>query len=324
LAYGKRIAAIELRHLRYFVAIAEEGSVTRAAERLGIAQPPLSQQLRALEEEVGAPLLVRSFRGVHVTEAGQILLDGARKILNQVEETLAATRRAGRGERGYLKVGYTSSAAFNICVPGAIGSFRRGFPDIVLAMEEACTAELIESLRSKKVDVAFVRAPLHDIEGLVVESLIEEDMVAAVPAHHRLAKTGKRHGLLLADLADETVLLYRRPPGPGLYDTILAAYRGAGLNPRLGQETPRMVGALNLVASGLGISLVPKSMQRVDSGAVAYLPLKGTPRLTAPIHLAYREEDATAAALSFINCVLASRQQPRLPARSPKSATTRS
>jgi DNA-binding transcriptional LysR family regulator len=223
LAYGKRIAAIELRHLRYFVAIAEEGSVTRAAERLGIAQPPLSQQLRALEEEVGAPLLVRSFRGVHVTEAGQILLDGARKILNQVEETLAATRRAGRGERGYLKVGYTSSAAFNICVPGAIGSFRRGFPDIVLAMEEACTAELIESLRSKKVDVAFVRAPLHDIEGLVVESLIEEDMVAAVPAHHRLAKTGKRHGLLLADLADETVLLYRRPPGPGLYDTILAA-----------------------------------------------------------------------------------------------------
>jgi DNA-binding transcriptional LysR family regulator len=324
LAYGKRIATVELRHLRYFVAVAEEGSVTRAAERLGIAQPPLSQQLRALEEEIGAPLLKRSFRGVQVTEAGKILLEGARQILERVDETLAATRRAGRGDRGHLKVGYTSSAAFNTCIPDAIRSFREGFSDIALAMEESCTAELVESLRGGKVDVAFVRAPLHDITGLVVESLTEEDMVAAVPVGHRLAKHAKTSGVTLQDLAEETVLLYRRPPGPGLYDTIIAAYRNAGFDPHIGQETPRMVGALNLVASGLGISLVPKSMQRLDSGAITYLPLKGPPRLTAPIHLAYREDDVTAVALSFIDCVLASHQHASCRARSPKSAATRS
>jgi DNA-binding transcriptional LysR family regulator len=191
-------------------------------------------------------------------------------------------------------------------------------------MEESCTAELVESLRRGKVDVAFVRAPLHDIMGLVVEALVEEDMVVAVPVSHRLATVGKRDGVALEDLADEAVLLYRRPPGPGLYDTIIAAYRSAGLSPRIGQEAPRMVGALNLVASGLGISLVPKSMRRLDSTSIEYLPLKGSARLTAPIHLAYRQDDVTAVAISFIDCVLASHQHPSCRARSPKSAATRS
>jgi DNA-binding transcriptional LysR family regulator len=305
MVYGKRIRSIELRHLRYFIATAEVGSVTKAAGKLGIQQPPLSEQLLALEAAVGTPLLTRSSRGVELTRAGEHLLKCAKKIVRLVEDSTEEARQIGLGHQGSLKVGYTSSAAFHRFVPGALGRFRRTHPDIALNLCECCTSELLEALQAGLVDTAFVRGPIDRARGLVIEPLVTEPMLVAAPLGHRIAKRGDRAPLNLAALAGEALLLYRRKPGPGLYDVILAACHEAGFAPCVAQETPRMIGALNLVASGLGISLVPESMRDINNKAICYVPLAAASRLSAPIQLAYRPGGISPLAQVFIDGVRA-------------------
>ncbi len=289
--------------MRYFVALAEEGSVTRAAERLGIQQPPLSQQLRALEEEIGTPLFKRSSRGIQLTEAGSTLLDGARKILDMFDRTLDDTRRCGRGQHERISIGYTNSGAFNDFVPQTIRTFRQKFPDVSVALDESCTAELLDALRAQRVDVAFVRGAAPNIKGLTILPLIDEEMVVAVPNSHWLATSEHRSGVSLEALSAETFLMYRRSVGPGLYDVIVNACARAGFAPRIGQEAPRMVGTLNLVAAGLGITLVPMSMQRLNSQSVTYVPLRNDFDLRAPIQLAFRTGDISPVARLFADMV---------------------
>lgn len=303
MVYGKRIGAIELRHLRYFIATAEAGSVTRAAGKLGIQQPPLSQQLRALETAIGAPLLQRSSRGVELTKAGEYLFERAKDIVRLVDDATEGARRVGLGKQGSLTVGYTSSAAFHRFVPDALGAFRHGYPDLTLQLHECCTAELVDALHGGEIDAAFVRSPIGQTRSLTVEPLVEEPILVAAPVGHPLAKRANRGGVCLAALVDETLLLYRRKPGPGLYEIIVESCRKAGFAPRIGQETPRMIGALNLVASGLGISLVPASMRAINSSAICYLPLKAAEGLTAPLHLAYRTDFVSPATRLFIERV---------------------
>ncbi len=314
--YLKRMAAIELRHLRYFIALAEEGSVTRAAERLGIQQPPLSQQLRALEDEIGTTLFKRSPRGITLTAAGDRLLQGARKILEAFEETIEETRCCGRGQNQRIVIGYTNSGGFNHFVPQAIRAFREDFPEISVALEESCSAELMNALRMRQVDIAFVRTPLRPSPGLSVRPLIDERMVAAVPKNHWLAANERSGSTPLKALSEETFILYRRPVGPGLYDVIIDACSSAGFAPRIGQEVPRIVGALNLVAAGLGITLVPSSMQRFDTKSVTYVALKDDVTLRAPIHLAFRTDDLSPAATSFSDVVI------NLAAKAPNELST--
>jgi DNA-binding transcriptional LysR family regulator len=280
---------IALRHLRYFIAVAEEGHVTRAAERLGIQQPPLSQQIRAMEAEIGVPLLHRLPRGVELTEAGRVFLAEARVALAQVEHAVEAARRTARGEQGRLAVGFTSSAAFHPLIPAVVRAFRQVAPHVDLQLEESSTGELIVALQKDQLDVAFLRVPMGDTTGIRIETLLNENMLVALPAHHPLVGKRVPKSIALAALADETFILYRRPTGPGLYDTIIAACRAAGFSPRIGQEAPRMLSTLSLVAAGLGVSIIPESMRRLDTEGIAYIPLSGAVGLVAPLHLAWRD-----------------------------------
>ncbi|HEY4165851.1 MAG TPA: LysR family transcriptional regulator [Reyranella sp.] len=291
---------MELRHLRYFVAVAHEGHVTRAAEKLHIQQPPLSQQIRALEREIDAALFVRHPRGVSLTDAGRSFLADAEQILAQAEHAKIRARRTARGEVGRIAVGFTTSAPFHPLVARAIREFRGNRPNVSFVLEESSSGDMVSGLRDGRLDVAFIRSGLVDPAGITVHPLLDEDMVAAFPARHPLTKRAR---LTLKDLADETLILYRRPDGRGLYDVIIAACAEAGFSPHVGQEAPRIVSTLNLVAAGLGITIVPASLSRLPLEGVTYKPLTGRPGIKVPLNLACRADERSAATLAFIDLV---------------------
>lgn len=296
---------MELRHLRYFIVVAEEGHVTRAAERLGIQQPPLSQLIKAIERELDVQLFHRKPRGVELTDAGLALLDDARAILDRLDHAFETTRRTARGEQGRISLGIASTAHFHPFVPGVIRAFREAFPLVTLTLEEGATSELIERLRSEQVDVAFIRAPFANTEGLVFNPLFEEKMLVALPSQHALARTAKNGDapLLLNALSAETFILYRRPEGPGLPEVVIAACHAAGFNPRIGQDAPRPASALNFVAAGLGITIVPASLQRMNLAGVVYRRFRGAIQPKAPLNLVSRRGDPSAVVRQFLNLV---------------------
>jgi DNA-binding transcriptional LysR family regulator len=290
---------MELRHLRYFIAVAEERHVTRAARRLGMQQPPLSQQIHALEREVGAQLLRRMPRGVELTEAGRALLGDARAILAHVEHALATTRRTARGEQGRISIGFTSSAPFHPLVPRVVRAFREAHPRVSLSMEEGGSPDLIDGLRSERLDAVFIRTEVANPAGLAVETLLREAMLVALPKGHDLAR-GAGGALPLRALADETFIVYRRGSGPGLYDAIIAACQAAGFSPRIGQEAPRVVSTLNFVAAGLGVSIVPASLARMRMDGVVYRRIRAGAKPLAALNLAARQGDRSAAVQRFL------------------------
>lgn len=297
---------MELRHLRYFIAVAEEKHMTRAAERLGIQQPPLSMQIRALEQELDAQLFRRQPRGMELTEAGVAFLDRARIILDQVDRAVATTRRTARGEEGRVVVGFTSSAPFHPFVPRVLRAFREAAPLVSLVLEESGSSELVQGLHNEDIDAAFIRSPVADVVGLTVQPILEEKMLVALPTGHMFARrsTFSRAMLLpLAELAKETFVLYKRPGGPGLYDTIIAACKSAGFSPRVGQEAPRIISTLNLVAAGIGVSIVPASLQRLQMDGIVYRKLEDMPQLNAPLILACRNGGNAAAVQRFLDLV---------------------
>jgi DNA-binding transcriptional LysR family regulator len=292
---------LELRHLRYFIAVAEEGHVTRAAERLGMQQPPLSQQIQALERELAVILFRRKPRGVELTDAGHALLTDARAILAHVDHAFAATRRTARGEQGRIAIGFTSSAPFHPFVPRVIRAFREAYPLVALTLDESGTTELIQDLRNERVDAAFIRTPVADPMGIAINPLLEEAMLVALPATHALAADAT--DLPLTALAAETFIVYRRPSGPGLYDAIFGACHAAGFSPIIGQEAPRIVSTLNLVAAGLGIAIVPASLARMQMDGVIYRPLRSSGQPRAPLLLATRRGDTGAVVRRFLDVV---------------------
>ena len=291
---------MELRHLRYFVAVAHEGHITRAAEKLRMQQPPLSQQIHALEREIDATLFVRHPRGVTLTDAGRAFLADAEAILSEVEHAKLRARRTARGEVGRIAVGFTTSAPFHPLVARAMREFRSKRPDVSFMLEESSSADMVSGLRDGRLDVAFIRSGLVDPEGVTVHALLQEDTAVAFPARHPLSR---RPALALKELAEETFILYRRPDGRGLYDVIIAACSEAGFSPHVGQEAPRIVSTLNLVAAGLGITIVPASLSRLPLEGVVYRPLKGKPALKVPLNLACRRDERSAATLAFIDLV---------------------
>lgn len=293
---------MELRHLRFFIAVAEEGHITRAAERLGIQQPPLSQRIKAIERELDVQLFRRKARGVELTEAGRVFLDNARAMLAQNERAIDSTRRTARGEQGRLCVGVTPTGPFHPFVPRVIRAFREAFPLVSLTLEECLSPELLKLLRNEQMDAAFLRTPMAEPEHLVIAPLIEEPMVVALPSAHTLAQNDGA-ALSLKDLAGETFIVYARQHGPGLFDATTAACLKAGFSPRLGQEAPRITSALSLVAAGLGISVVPASMQRMAMDGVAYRRLKGAAQPKAVLTLASRRGDPSAVVRNFLSLV---------------------
>jgi DNA-binding transcriptional LysR family regulator len=228
----------------------------------------------------------------------------------QVED---AVRRAARGEAGRLAVGFTSSAALHPFVPAAIRRFREASPGVRMELDEAGTAELVEGVLLGRLDAAFVRSPAGAVAGLRVEPVLEEPMLVALPEGHRLARGDDGSPLPLAALAEEAFVLYRRRSGPGLYDAILAACRGAGFAPMVVQEAPRLPATLSLVAAGLGASVVPASMRRLAVAGVAYRTLCGCPGLSAPVRLVLRRAGASATAARFAAAVVRLAADPRVP-----------
>lgn len=290
---------MDLRHLRYFVAVAEEGHITRAAERLGMQQPPLSQQIKALESELEVQLFRRKPRGVELTEAGESLLADAQRILGEVEGALLRAQHTARGELGRLAVGFTASSPFHPFVTRLLRNYRTAHPRVTMTLEENGSLDLVAAVQAERLDVAFIRPAVPPHEGLIFHTLLEEPMVAALPANHRLA-TQTRRPLRLAALAAEPFVLYRRASGPGLYDAIVSACRAAGFTPSTEQEAPRITATLNLVAAGLGVTLVPQSLSSQQAESIVYRPLSGASGLVAPIRLVSRKTDHSAAARRFV------------------------
>jgi DNA-binding transcriptional LysR family regulator len=288
---------MELRHLRYFVVVAEERHFTRAAERLGIGQPPLSLQIQRLEREIGAQLFRRLSRGVELTEAGMLLLDNARQILALVERTRTDVQRLSRGEIGHLRMGFAGATYFQPLVPALIREYRGRHPDVVLSPEQSNTPSLVEGLQQGRIDVAFIRPPIMSADEVEVELLVREDMVVALPHTHPLAQSGA--SVSLSALAAETFILFPRMIGAGLYDAITHACQRAGFIPRLGQEAPQITSIVPMVGAGFGISIVPRSTSQIQTDEVVYLPIAGeAPK--APISLAWRRHDPSPVVRSFL------------------------
>ncbi|MBR0655485.1 LysR family transcriptional regulator [Plastoroseomonas arctica] len=296
---------MELRHLRYFVAVAEEGHITRAAERLGIQQPPLSHQIRALERELGVQLFRRLPRGVQLTEAGRGFIEDARAALARVEQGVQAAKRAARGEQGHLRLSVPPTAPFHPFVPQVILAFRAAYPMVSLTMEESLRKETLEQLRGGQMDVAFIRASIAAPEALVIYPLLEEPMVAALPSGHPLAGSGDSQdtALPLRALAGETFIAYARDQGPALYEAMAAACLRAGFGLQIGLEAPRISTALSLVATGFGVTLVPASMRRMKLEGVTYRDLAGAAQAKAFLSIAARRDDLSGIVRHFVSLV---------------------
>lgn len=288
---------MDLRHLRYFVAVAEERHFTRAAQRLGIQQPPLSMQIRQFEQEMGTPLFHRLTRGVELTEAGELMLEEARRILERVEQAKAKVRSRARGETGHILVGFAGATYFQPQVPGLIQAYRKLFPSVRISPQQSNTPLLIEALGNGSVDIAFVRPPLSNDEGIVVQPLVEEEMRVVLPSAHPHA--GKRF-IPLSALARETLILVPRAIGPGLYDSIIASCQRAGFSPTFGQEAPQISSIVHMVAAGFGVSIVPQSMEQIHADGVVFVEIEGeAPQ--APISLAYRRDNRSIAVRNFVS-----------------------
>ncbi|ALM84814.1 LysR family transcriptional regulator [Bordetella sp. N] len=285
---------MELRHLKYFVAVATELHFTRAAERLGIGQPPLSQQIRQLEQEIDAQLFVRDRRGVALTEAGQAFLVEARLVLEGAERAKEAARRIASGELGALSIGFTVSASIHPFVPRLIRTFRGRYPGVDVSLVENSTLELMQRVHNGAVDLAFVRGPTAEMPGVRVETLLSEPMLAVIPATHELAS---RKAIDLRELAAESFLFYPRKVGVGLYNAVVQACEAAGFTPAEGIEVPQLTSVVTFVAAGMGVSVIPATMSQLQAEGVRYLPLTGQVPI-ANLAIAYRPK-APSSALQF-------------------------
>jgi len=291
--------AMELRHLRYFVAVAEELSFTRAAERLHIAQPPLSQQIRQLEEELGVTLLQRGARPIGLTDAGQVLLDRSRALLADLATTVAETRRTGRGLTGRLSIGFAGSAMY-VFLPDVINGYREACPNVELALDEMLASEVAAALQERRIDVGFARPQLPQHARVAQKLLLEEPYLAALPDRHRLAG---RKRIALAELADEPFVLYPLNAGPSVTERIVTACQASGFTPRIVQEVLHLQTAVSLVAAGVGISLVPQAAAQGQARrGVTFIALS-PPAPTAPLTVAWREDDVSPPLRRFLDVI---------------------
>jgi DNA-binding transcriptional LysR family regulator len=285
---------LELRHLRYFVAVAEELHFSRAAQRLRMAQPPLSQQIRKLEEHIGYPLFTRNSRMVALTAAGEVLLERSRYILRRLDEDLESVRRVGRGEIGTLTVGFIGSAMLTV-LPGLIGSYRKRFAKVDLRLRELTTSSLVDAIRQGAVDLGFLR-DAGPTEDLVLETVVAERFVVALPEKHLLAKRKK---VSLVDLRNDSLILFARELGPLAWDKTIALCETSGFRPPIVQDAPEWLTVLRLVSSGLGFSIAPACVATIKTPGVVCRELTKCPTLTN-IELARRSDHSNPIMETFL------------------------
>lgn len=266
---------MELRHLRYFVAVGEELHFGRAATKLLIVQPSLSQQIRQLENELGFPLLYRTKRSVELTDAGKVFLSEAKRVLAQVQEAKRTAQRAYRGEVGRLVIGYISSSTYDV-LPMMLRVYRERFPDVEVALRELTTREQIRALEEDVIQVGLLRLPIS-VPMLQVEVVRREPIVCVLPEGHPLAT---RQRIAVSLLANEPFVLQLSQRGAGYYVQLMNLCLAAGFSPNVIQEVTEIHTIVSLVAAGMGVSLVPHSAHNLRSQGVVYRELEGTATLT--------------------------------------------
>lgn len=302
---------MELRHLRYFLAVAEELHFHRAATRLHISQPPLSQQIRALERELGVTLLDRNRRRVTLTAAGEGFRDDVRMILAAVERASERAQHVARGSLGTLSIGFVGSAMFSPTLPDILREFRGGHPEVELVLRELPTTAQLHALVGGELDVGVIRGPVADSEihpQVELMTIQREHLVVALPADHPLAV---RRRLRAESLRGETFVILARREAPGLYASLSAAMGDAGGVPEDVLEVAEMQTIISLVAGGFGVSLVPESVGQVDRSGVAFRPIAG-PTPTIELSVAWRSGSGSPVRDAFLAVAR--------PARAPRPA----
>ena len=285
---------LELRHLRYFVAVAEELHFGRAARRLGITQPPLSLQIQRLETELGVRLFERTNRRVELTPAGKALLAEGRHVLADFDNATKAAQRAARGETGSLTVAFAASVMF-LSLPRIIRRFRAQFPSVRLELRVLPTGSQIVALRNGELDIGFLREPPPDAE-LTTETVMREELLLALSKRHALAS---RKRLRLIDVANEDFVLFPRDLAPGLHAHVLAVCAEAGVHPRIVQTSRELYTTVSLVEAGLGVTIIPASVRQMGWRGVRYYPIR-SPSAVTRIDAAWRSDNASPILPAFV------------------------
>lgn len=288
---------MELRHLRYFIAVAEELHFTRAAERLHIGQPPLSHAIQVLEADVGAQLFTRTKRWVRMTEAGTLFLADARRILALSEQAAETARRAQRGEAGVLRVGFTFSTPLTPLFAKVINRYRLQYPAVTLILHEMATLPQLHALVHRTLDLGFVR-PVEDAmpPDIALTRLRDDPLVAVLPAALALARSKV---VAMADLTEQPFVMYPHSAGTGIYAQILRLCRDAGFVPRIGQEAGEASTIIGLVAAGCGVSVLPASFERIRMDGVRYRPIADEGASTTLL-LAQRSDESSPLVDAFV------------------------
>ncbi len=291
------IVCMELRHLRYFVMVASELHFGRAAERLHIAQPPLSQQIKQLENELGFELFRRTKRSVVLTEAGGVFLSEVEKIFLKLEQAIQIGQQASRGEVGKLVIGFVSSAAYNV-LPDVLHKFRNDVPGVTLELHELTTDEQWKWLSDRQIDIGFVRPPIDEV-AFCTETVFREALIVALPEGHHLAN---QVDVAVDSLNKEQFILFPRCFSPGLYDAIISVCQQAGFSPIVAQEAIQMQTIVSLVAAQMGVAIVPASLQRLQRQGVVYKAMRESMPEVA-INVIWRRGDMSATIQQFLEVV---------------------
>ncbi len=287
---------MELRHLRYFAAVAEELNFRRAAERLHVAQPALSAQIRHLEEELGARLLDRDRHHVALTAAGKVFLEHSQHVLRAAGEAVRAAGRAARGETGRLSIGFIAQLSYE-WLPNVLRSFRRQFADVEITLTELTPTRQIEELVARRLDLGIIGLGLPEAhEELEVAVMSEERLAVALPLDHPLAR---RRTLALGELAREKFIFTARADAPAFSPWLMALCSRAGFEPGIALEADRSPSALNYVAAGFGVAIFPAQIGRLAMPSVRFVPLdRATPRYQ--LCAAWRRDNRTPALERFL------------------------
>lgn len=289
-------APFELRHLRYFVAVAEERNFGRAAERLGIAQPGLSQQIASLEALIGTPLLDRSRRLFRLTLPGKVFLAEARKTLAQADAALAAVQRAARGETGRISIGYVASAAHAGILTALIGSFRTSYPEVELVLIEMEMTGQMTRIAEGALDFGFIRPPAPLPPGLSTMTVLSEPLAVVLPLRHRLASAPS---VCLGELANESFITPNQPADMGFHRKTVLACAEADIKPVIEPIGRDFTTIASMVAVGLGVAIVPKSLDCLQLPGIVYRPVNGVDTCSE-IDVAFRRNESSASVRAFI------------------------
>ncbi|MBV9389305.1 MAG: LysR family transcriptional regulator [Chroococcidiopsidaceae cyanobacterium CP_BM_ER_R8_30] len=289
---------MELRHLHYFIAVAEELHFSRAAARLHIAQPPLSQQIQNLEAELGVKLFERTKRQVQLTAAGQLFLEHSYQVLAQIEQAVQSAQRVGRGEVGQLVIGFVGGATYGI-FPDILRTFRTRFPEVELVLYELTTIQQIQALRERRIEVGFGVRPLVEDSTLQFERIVQEPLMLVLPQIHPLASQSQ---VSLQAFAHEPFVLFPPRLGLGFYEQIISLCEASGFRPQIAQEAIQMQTIVGLVAAGFGVSLVPASVQMLHQPGVVYKSLT-MPAPTVDLAVIWQCHNASPVLQAFLNVV---------------------